>query len=395
MDMDELTATDRHHEDPWSVTRRDLYDELRRRERDEEPTVVARVVDVEGSAYRRPGATMLVDRDADSMGAITAGCLEGPATDLAATVFETGRPVLATFDLTDDDEWGLGLGCNGIVDVLFEPLASHHWRTALAALESRESVAMLTAVASDGPRVDAGDGAVLGTDGSFGSTATLPETLLVRLREQATRRRSDGGAATVSVDTEQGRTTVFVQGLVPSPELLLFGHQSDVHSVARLARQVGFRVTVASARGAKTDAEQFPSAHEVRGTRAADLSDVVDAPTRTYAVLMSHNLTDDALAMESLLKDTDVPYVGLMGPRERFREVKAESEVTGVTYSEAELQRVSTPVGLDLGGGEPAQVALSIVAEALAVHNGREGGRLGAETGPIHDRIQHAASDSQ
>lgn len=379
--------TDRHHEDPWSVTRQDLYDELRRRERNRESTVVARVVDVKGSAYRRPGATMLVDRGTDSMGAITAGCLEGPATDLATEVFETGQPVLTTFDLTDDDEWGLGLGCNGIIDVLLEPLDSHHWRTALATLEKREPAAMLTVVTSDLPQVNVGDGAVLRPDGSFSSTPMLPETLLTRLRTDATRRLSNGDAATVSVETEQGRATVFVQGLVPPPELLLFGHQNDVHPVARLARQVGFRVTVASARGTKTDAEQFPNAHEVRGIRAADLSDIVDAPSRTYAVLMSHNLTDDALAMESLLKDTDVPYVGLMGPRERFQEVKDESDIAGVTYSKAELQRVSTPVGLDLGGGEPIRIAMSIVAEALAVHNGREGGRLGAKTGPIHDRV--------
>jgi xanthine dehydrogenase accessory factor len=146
-------------------------------------------------------------------------------------------------------------------------------------------------------------------------------------------------------------------------------------------------VTVASARGARADPDQFPNAHRVEGVRAPNVHEVVEAPERTYVVLMSHNLTDDALALESLLKETTVPYVGLMGPRERFEEVREEAAATGTTFTGGELERVSTPVGLDLGGGEPAQIALSIVGEAMAVANGRDGGRLKDREGPIHRRV--------
>jgi xanthine dehydrogenase accessory factor len=192
----------------------------------------------------------------------------------------------------------------------------------------------------------------------------------------------------VTVDTDDGTVTLFVDWLAPAPELLLFGNQNDVHPVARVGREAGFRVVVASARGGRSDPDQFPDAHEVRATRPMDLDDVVDLPERTYAVVMSHNMLEDRLAVAALL-DTPVPYIGLMGPRERFEELRdalAAEEDRELTAGE--LDRIATPVGLDVGGGEPIQIAISIVAEALAVHNGRDGGRLKEREGPIHARPQ-------
>jgi xanthine dehydrogenase accessory factor len=122
-----------------------------------------------------------------------------------------------------------------------------------------------------------------------------------------------------------------------------------------------------------------------------DIDEVVDDPTRTYAVLMSHNLLEDRLALVSLL-ETDVPYIGLMGPRERFDEIREEIAADeGRELTDSELERIATPVGLDVGGGEPIHIALSIVGEVLAVHNDREGGRLKEREGPIHKRLDAQA----
>ncbi|MFC7078903.1 XdhC family protein [Halorussus caseinilyticus] len=142
--------------------------------------------------------------------------------------------------------------------------------------------------------------------------------------------------------------------------------------VARLARDAGFRVTVAAARGARAEAEQFSAAHEVVATRPPDVAEAVSRPADTYAVLMSHNFVDDRLALEALLA-TEVPYVGLMGPRKRFDQMREALADAGVELSVGDRERISTPVGLDVGGGEPAQIALSVVGEVLAVSNGREG----------------------
>jgi xanthine dehydrogenase accessory factor len=376
--------------DPWSVTRAELFDSLREyRDRDAD-AVVATVVDVEGSAYRRPGAKMVIDPGTESLGAITAGCLEGPVTDLASEVLAEGSPRVHTFDLMDDEEWGLGLGCNGIIDILLEPLDGS-WDRPLADLERGRELATVTAVESTDADVTVGDRAYVATEGQRHDPVdrrSLPETVLDAATDRVAGLRAERESATVTVDTDDGTVTLFVDWLAPAPELLLFGNQNDVHPVARVGREAGFRVVVASARGGRSDPDQFPDAHEVRATRPMEIDEVVDLPERTYAVVMSHNMLEDRMAVAALL-DTPVPYVGLMGPRERFEELRdalAAEEDRELTAEE--LDRIATPVGLDVGGGEPIQIAISIVAEALAVHNGRDGGRLKEREGPIHARPQ-------
>jgi xanthine dehydrogenase accessory factor len=135
------------------------------------------------------------------------------------------------------------------------------------------------------------------------------------------------------------------------------------------------------------DESTFPEADAVTTGHPSSLPDSVRADERTYAVVMTHNLVDDRLALETLLRETDVPYVGLMGPCERFEEIRNELDRNGAPLTQSEFDRVSTPVGLDLGAGEPVEIGLSIVSEVLAVSNGRGGGRLRDRNGPIHTRV--------
>jgi xanthine dehydrogenase accessory factor len=355
--------------------------------------VVATIVDVEGSAYRRPGAKMLVADGGESLGAVTAGCLEGPVVDLASSVQSEGRARLETFDLMDDEEWGLGLGCNGIIDLLLEPLDGS-FDPALSALADRESATILTAVESSDPAIAVGDRTVIDDHGERSPPEDrdpLPERVLDAADATIGEIRTTGNATSIEVEMADGTVQILVDPLEPAPRLLLFGNQNDVHPVSRLGREVGFEVVVASARGAKASEDAFPRAHEVVATHPTDLAGLTDE--LTYAVLMSHNLLDDQLAMESLL-DAPVPYIGLMGPRERFERVRDELAEEDVTLTDEQLARISTPVGLDLGGGEPIQIALSIVGEALAIHNDTSGGRLRDKEGPIHERSSVAVNDS-
>ena len=387
----------------WSASKLSVRETLGESLDDERPTAVATVSGVEGSAYRRPGAKRIFAGH-ESVGAITAGCLDGPVADLAERALDDG-PVRETFDLTgEDDEWGFGLGCNGVVDVLVEP-ADASFRPALDRLVAGERAALLTVVGgsdADGPERSTDPAATVGAralvDESGAATATdarpsIPDDVLDAVRETAAEFARTGRSDTVVAGTDSGAAEVFVDGLEPAPELLIFGHGPDVRPVARLARDAGFRVTVAVARGARADAEQFPHAHEVVATRPPAVSGAVSRPADTYAVVMSHNFVDDRLALDALL-DTDVPYVGLMGPRERFERLRDALAEEGTRLSADDCDRIATPVGLDLGGGEPTQVALSIVSEVLAASNGREGGRLSTGERPIHPRESSDAEPS-
>jgi xanthine dehydrogenase accessory factor len=402
--MDDATG------DSWSASTLSVREELR--ERLGTHAAVATVSGVEGSAYRRPGAKRVLAgsaRDAgeesegeretedgesewEAIGAITAGCLEGPVADLAEHALESG-PLRETFDLTgEDDSWGFGLGCNGVIDVLVEP-ADESFRAALDRVAAGERVALLTVVGGDAAGESIGARSLVDESGESEPAdprPPLPDDVLADVRETAVEFAATGRSDTVEVETDRGTVEVFVDGLDPVPELLVFGHGGDVRPVARLARDAGFRVTVATSRGARADAEQFPAAHEVVATRPPDLAEVVSRPADTYAVLMSHNFVDDRLALEALL-DTEIPYLGLMGPRKRFEELRDDLAADGVELSEDERERISTPIGLDLGGGEPVQIALSIVGEVLAASNDRDGGRLTDSEGPIHPRPEVGA----
>ena len=238
-----------------------------------------------------------------------------------------------------------------------------------------------------------GDRAVVSPEGDRTDPSardTLPDALLDEVAEVATSCARSGKTAIREVETDGGQVRLFVGGLEPPAELLVFGGQPDTAPVVRLARDVGFEVTVATARGGLAEPERFPGAEEVVAVNPTDLPGLVDE--RTHVVLMSHNLIDDELALEALA-DTEAPYVGLMGPRKRFEEIRSDLEEDGVDLPESFLDRVATPVGLDLGGGAPMEIALSVVSEVLAVENDREGGRLRDREGPIHGERTHVTGE--
>ena len=346
--------------------------------------VLATVVGVEGSAYRRPGAKMVVEEDGGGSGHITAGCLEDEVFDLATAVLDAGEPRLETYDLMEDEDdvWGLGVGCNGIIDILVEPLDGS-LAPAHEALAAGRPVAVLTAVGGDAPLgarafyhpgegVDAGDG--------------FPDGLAAAAEGPAAELLAAGASEAVTVEVDGRTVRLFVDGLEPAPRLCVFGSGHDVGPVVELASKNGFEVVVVGFRGAADLEARFPHADEVTQTAAPRVAEAVDLDARTYAVVMSHNFLDDRLAVDALL-EAEVPYLGLMGPHDRFEEMREEFAAEGRPLDGRDLERIYTPIGLDLGGGSPYQIATSIVGEVLAVHHGREPGHLREREGHIHDRV--------
>ena len=370
----------------WSVPETAVWETVRDHLESGRRAMLATVVDVEGSAYRRPGAKMLVEEGGTGQGHITAGCLEDEVFELAAAVLEDGQPRLETYDLMegDDDVWGLGVGCNGIIDILVEPI-DDSYRPAIEALGAGERVGVLTALSGDG--VSTGDRAYYRPgSGIEVASGEFPDWLLEALVRPAGALVEEGAADTVEIGTAEGEATVFVDGLVPPADLVVVGSGNDAAPVVELAAQNGFRVTVVGFRGAADLEERFPAADAVVRSSPGDFADEVGLDADTYAVVMTHNFIDDRLALDELLSRR-VPYVGLMGPHERFEEMLEDFEAEGRTFTEDELERVYTPIGLDLGSGSPYGIATSIVAEAVAVENGREPKHLRDREGTIHDRV--------
>jgi xanthine dehydrogenase accessory factor len=372
----------------WSVPETEVVQRIHERLEAEGTDVLATIVDVEGNAYRRPGAKMLLDEAGEGVGSITAGCLEDELLAAAGSVRERGRPELVTYDLMEDDEdvWGLGVGCNGIIDVLLEPLTDAY-RPAVEAFADGRDVAVLTVLEGSGA-LERGDRAYYRPDEGVlttpdgGPATDWPGDLSDPAADLAGRGRAD----VLEVGAGEDRLEVFVDGLAAPSELVVFGSGHDVGPVTELAAKSDFRVTVVGFRGGVDLAERFPDADGTLTTSPGTVDEALDLDERTYAVVMTHNFVDDRLTVETLL-DSPVPYVGLMGPTERFEEMLEAVADEGRTFDRDELSPLYTPVGLDLGGGSPYQIAHSIVAEALAVSNDRTPRHLRSREGHIHDRV--------
>jgi xanthine dehydrogenase accessory factor len=375
--------------DTWSVPETEVVQRIRDRLDAAGTDVLATVVDVEGNAYRRPGAKMLLDDGGAGVGHITAGCLEDELRRVADEVRETGEPELVTYDLMEDDEedvWGLGVGCNGVIRVLLEPL-TETYRPAVEAFADGRDVGVLTVLDGAGP-LARGDRAYFHPEQERlvtpdGDPATdWPADLAAPAGDLAGRGRAD----TLSVTVDGAELSVFVDGLAAPTELVVFGTGHDVGPVTELAAKNDLRVTVVGFRGAVDLDERFPAASRTVTTSPAQVDEALALDDRTHAVVMTHNFVDDRLTVEALV-DAGVPYVGLMGPRERFEEMLSAFADEGRRFTDEELAPVYTPVGLDLGSGSPYGIAHSIVAEVLAVANDRTPRHLKTREGPIHDRV--------
>jgi xanthine dehydrogenase accessory factor len=364
--------------DPWHAVDSAAGDAIRTAIAADSPAAVATVAGVEGAAYRRPGAKRVVA--ADATGAVDPA---DPLADLAEAALADG-PLVRTVDLTaDGGTLGAGLGYSGVVDLLVEPVDAS-FGPALDRVAAGERAAVLTVAGGD--RAPVGARAIAAPDGAVEQTderPSIPDDVLAELR--AADLAAAGESAPIDVETDRGAATVFADGHAPAPELVVFAGDTDARPVARFGREAGFRVTVATPTETGLGAGAFPAAHRVVATRPAALPEAIRRPADAYAALLSHDFEADRLALAALL-DTEVPYVGVMGPRERFGALREALAEDGRALSAGDRDRIASPVGLDLGGDDPAQVALSVVAEVLAVANGREGGRLTDGEAPIHPR---------
>ena len=353
-----------------------------------EPAALATITRVKGSTYRREGARLLIRGDGTTVGSLSGGCLEGDVAEAAREVMQTGQPRMLTYDLTADDDavWGLGLGCNGAIDVFVEPVR-HEAGLDVAALlqdtiDRRRSAALATVIASSAGGAAVGSRLFVTAEGTVAGTLgdpALDAAGTAAVRSQILRRQT----AIVPLALPGGRADLFIEVLDPPIPLLVCGAGHDALPVVRLARELGWWVMVADSRPAFATRERFPEADEVFLVEDREVPAAVRIDRETFAVVMTHNFLHDLELLRGLLT-TPARYIGLLGPRARTDKLLAELEKQGVALDDAQRARLYGPVGLDTGADSPEEIALSIVAEILAVRNSRAAVSLRVRRGPIH-----------
>ncbi|HEX7359436.1 MAG TPA: XdhC family protein [Bryobacteraceae bacterium] len=337
-----------------------------------EEAVLATVVKTCGSSYRNPGARLLITASGLRAGAVSGGCLEDDLAKKAFWFSENGRAV-RRYDTTADGEIntsGYGLGCNGTIYISLERIRRDN-ATTLELIGNVLAERRCAAIAHSTDTEHAGERLMIDTSGHLSDSAALLETEARQALEQFRSR---------SVTLADG-TEFFIEVLTPAPHLLIFGGGVDAIPLVRIAKMLGWQVSVFDGRADRARRERFPDADVVcRGT-AAQAGAQIDP--WTVAVLMSHSYTQDLANLRELAA-YPMRYLGILGPRKRTVQLLADAGLNSAGLPSA----LHGPMGLDIGADGSEQVALAVAAEIQAAFHGREGGSLRDRCGAIHPREQ-------
>jgi len=373
---------------------REVMDQLLSWWRAGEPVGMGTVVATWSSAPRGPGAAMLVGPGGEAVGSVSGGCVEGAVYELSQQVVESSVPVLQRYGVSDDDAFAVGLTCGGILDVFVERVDAETFGDLDAVADdiaAGRPVAVCTVVEHPSPGwvgrrlvvrpPDAGV-PVAGGLGSPRADAAVTDDargLLANGRTETLGYGPDG-------ERRGEGMRVFVSSFAPRPRMLVFGAIDFASALARLGSFLGYHVTVCDARPVFATASRFPEADEVvvdwphRYLAGQAAVGAVDA--RTVVAVLTHDPKFDVPLLEVALRLPSVAYVGAMGSRRTHEDRLTRLREAGLT--DAELERLSSPIGLDLGARTPEETAVSMAAEIIALRWQGTGRRLSVVDGPVH-----------
>lgn len=361
-----------------------------------ETVFLATLVKTQGSTYRRPGARMLITSTGQIVGTISGGCLEQDVFERTQQVM-SDKPIVVKYDTTSQEDiiWGLGLGCNGVVQVLIERVDFNCELSPFAFLSKcfyyKQQVVVATVFGVEGKvKADVGDRLILHDRTDISNIKDPNLNLAILTDAQAAQSNNHSCIKTYHLST--GSAEVFIEVIQPPTSLIIFGAGYDAVPVAHFAKALGWDVTVVDSRANTATDQRFGFVDNIILTRPETahqqicLSDAFGKgkALRTVAVVMTHNYLHDLELLKMLLPST-VRYIGVLGSKQRSERL-LEDLHTESTYTEAQLQRLYTPIGLDIGADTPQEIALAIIAEIQAVLANRKGGLLRLRASSIHPR---------
>lgn len=352
-------------------------------------TALATVVHLEGSSYRRPGARMLIEEDGNLTGAISGGCLEGDALRKSLYVIAQNKAMLVTYDTMDDDDskFGVGLGCNGIIQVLIEPIDHNDLLNPIELLRQvtvkREASVVLTLFnLEDRKSIQAGTCLIYRNDkDQLGNSNEIPKTCLEDIHSVLQKKNS----VFKEYKKNDITTTAFIEYVELPIGLMIIGAGNDVYPLVEIANVMGWEPHVIDGRANYATHDRFASACSILVSKPEQVLEHITVDHRTVFVLMTHNYNYD-LAMLKALLQVNTPYIGSLGPKKKLDRMLDEIKNQGIPIPKQALDKIFGPVGLDLGAETAEEIALSIVAEIQVILSNRSAKQLRDSEEFIHSR---------
>ena len=351
---------------------------------------LATVVHVNGSAYRRPGARMLVTEDGHLTGAISGGCLEGDALRKAQAVIFQQKSMLVTYDTTDEDDqkFGVGLGCNGIIHVLIEPIDYTDTANPVELIKwaflDRQLALLLTIFSIKNSKSEQ-----IGTirlektnEGRGNWEARIADPELKSLL--ASEIKGFDSLSQIRSYPAKDDISIFFEVLKPKTRILLFGAGNDTQPLSKMAEILGFELILIDGRKNLASSVRFPFAKQIIHGPAEEVVNQIETDPHTVALLMTHNFEYEAIVLEKLL-DCMIPYIGILGPKKKSQKLIERLERKGIAVHQ---DSIYSPMGLDIGAEGSEEIALSILAEVKAVLAKKPATFLRDKNGPIHEQNQ-------
>jgi len=326
---------------------REVLDDVRRMLAAGDTVALATVVDTRRSAPRPLGSRLALSSSGEMVGSVSGGCVESDVALRAEEVLAGGPPLLLRYGISDDDAFDVGLPCGGEIEVFVQPVDVEELDRVEAALQSGRRLAVTTTLTGDAA------GAKVYGEGEAHSAAT----------------RTD--------------ESTFVEHYAPAPVMMVFGAVDTAQALCRMARTVGFHTIVSDARGKFATRERLPDADEIVVGWPAMAYDLHAPDEATYVVVLTHDARFDEPALGPALR-SQTPYIGALGSRRTSADRNRRLLEAGAAAEE--IRRIHAPCGLDIGGSTPEEVAISVLAEIIAVRNGRAGVPLRDTQDPIHPR---------
>ena len=357
----------------------------------QEPLALATVVDVRKSAPRQAGSAMAISLDGEVAGSVSGGCVEGAVYQLGQQVLGSGTPELAHYGYSDDEAFAVGLTCGGELDVFVERIdrdARPWFGRLLDAIAAESPVVVATVIDAPSEEEDVpprrGATMMIGPDWTEGSLET--EGLQIAVIDDARGMLQQGRTAERRYGRHGERrlddVRVFISSFAPRPRMFVFGAIDYAAAVARVGSFLGYHVTVCDARATFATSKRFPDADEVIVEWPHRYLGRLAIDERTVICVLTHDPKFDVPLLEVALR-SPASYIGAMGSRRTHDERLERLRERGL--DEAELARLRSPIGLDLGARTPEETAVSVAAELIQCRWGGSGRPLTDTSGRIHE----------